>query len=278
MNTKTYFGSILALLLIYGSVFGQAFPLPNQKLVGSDKVTPGSLAVVAISPIDTPPKGLQEVTYKWMLSENGKEKMDFLEWPDKQKIFFGAGMPEKDTTYTVTVMVGYLYVNREKDDPKGNITGAGQRINLLTHTVFVPGLHPNPGPGPDPNPNPDPDPTPTFPDGKYGLSKLAYQWARTKVSGNDRKAAPELVKSFQGMASTVAAGTVTSVEDFLKKSKEANTSALSRAGVSPAGWDAFGTALQDHIYELYHDRKTIQTAQDFAIAWNEVAAGLEKVR
>jgi hypothetical protein len=124
-----------------------------------------------------------------------------------------------------------------------------------------------------------PPPTPVFPDGTYKLSAAAYEWANTKVAAGPMraKAAAALAASLRGVASQIAAGTVPSLLDGLSKTKIANASALAGIGVANADWDAFGTNMQQTVYGLYTTKK-LNSAADLAVAWNEIAAGLEQVK
>jgi hypothetical protein len=249
------------------------YQVPDQNIVAPESVDPGEVIIVSVSQIQNPPPYLYAATYRWKVLENGKVKTNVKEWPDGTSILFGAGVirqGESGRTFSIVLSACYLYVAKEKD----NITGIGQRSNLLTTTITVNGSSPNPGPGPTPGPSPGP----SLPDGKFGLAKTAYQIAMDSVpSGARAKGAPVLANSFNGIASSVAAGTLNNPRDLLTQTKTANQTALSNAGVSAADWDNFFTVLQRQIYPLHAGGK-LNSVQDFADAWREISAGLEKVR
>ena len=96
-----------------------------------------------------------------------------------------------------------------------------------------------------------------------------------KVPAAIRKgSAAAVAKSFESMASAVAAGAIKEVDDLLKKTAESNRAAV---GANKAAWEPFFKEVQDTLYSLYEDKQMV-TAADFAEAWREVAAGLKSVK
>jgi hypothetical protein len=251
------------------------YQVPDQRINAPESVDPGEVIIVSVTQIQNPPQFLYAATYRWKVLENGKIKTNIKEWPDGTSVLFGAGVirpGERSRVFTIILSIAYLYVAKEKED----ITGIGQRSVLLTTTITVNGS-PSPGPGP-PSPGPNPGPTPVIPDGKYGLARIVYQLAMDTVPPGPRaKGAPVLYNSFNGIAASVAAGTLTDPRSLLTQTKTANQTALANAGVSAGDWDNFFVALQRVIFPLHSSGK-LNTVQDFAEAWREIAAGLEKVR
>lgn len=248
------------------------YQVPDQRINAPESVDPGEVIIVSVSQIQNPPQYLYAATYRWKVLENGKVKTNVKEWPDGTSVLFGAGVirpGEGSRVFTIILSVAYLYVAKDKE----NITGIGQRSVLLTTTITVNG-NPNPGPAPGPGPSPGP----VIPDGKYGLAKIVYQLAMDTVPPGPRaKGAPALSNSFNGIAASVAAGTLTDPRSLLTQTKTANQTALANAGVSSNDWDNFFVGLQKTIFPLHSSGK-LNTVQDFAEAWREIAAGLEKVR
>jgi hypothetical protein len=147
-------------------------------------------------------------------------------------------------------------------------------------TVHVTAYNPGPvPPGPGPNPPPNPGPNPVFPDGKFKLAASTYSMALKDVTTDQQRAksAKALAGSFQSIASAIGAGTITDLKDALAKTHYANLTALKGAGTDPATWDAFGNDMKAALYQMYQN-KQINNASDIAVAWGEVAQGLNAVQ
>jgi hypothetical protein len=279
MMKKIFGGAILAVLLTCNMAFAQLSRLvvPSQRLEVPNTITAQGVLLPSVSPIISRPKYFVGETYNWKILENGKVRTSNIkEWPDHTSVM----IPTSDvpgTRYIIICAITYQYIVREKDAEDGKILEVANRTTILTAEVLTQGNRPNPNPGPDPNPNPNPEPDPTFPESKYGLSKRAYDWAKAKVDVNNRKGAVALAKSFEGIASAINANTISNIEDILKQTHTANDSALNSSNIPPSAWSGWASELQDYIYNLYHNRQ-MATAADFAVAWNEIAAGLKKVR
>jgi len=134
-----------------------------------------------------------------------------------------------------------------------------------THVIEVDGSTP-PGPGPEPLP---PGPAP-LPDGKYKLASQAREWM-SMVPADHRAKAKDLANSFRGIASAIAAGTMKRPEDVLAATKASNNAAL--AG-SMEAWKPWGAKLQAALEKADADG-TLRTIDDYKVAWNEIATGLE---
>ncbi len=263
---KTLYSLVAVLLLAIAAQAGNNFPIPEQKLVGVEQtIELGELVVVGVSPIVQKPQNYASTSYTWKLKDAGFKDKTFQTSTDGSQIFFGAGIKPK--TLWVECVATHLYLVK---DSTGSVKEAGTETVILEGQVNIGGGEPQPAP--------DPSPAPVFPDGAYQLSKFSYDQAMGSVpAANRAKAAAVLAASYRGIASAAAAGTIKTPAQLLNQTKQANGAALQQAGVSAAEWATFSSLLQDRLYGLYQSKK-INTVADFATAWNEIAAGLEKVK
>ena len=251
--------STLFFVLVCGSSLGADFVVPQQKIVGAESPVPlGELVDLTVSPIKDPPKHFVSCSIAWKVFDGDKEKR-VREYQDG--IFFGAGVVPK--RMTALAAITYLYVVKEGD----------KTIEITTKTVIISSLVTI---GEDLDPAPDPAaPEPSFPEARYNLHKKAYSLAMSKVPAATRKgSAVAVAKSFESMASAVAAGAIKEVDDLLKKTAESNRAAV---GANKVSWEPFFKEMQDTLYSLYEDKQMV-TATDFAEAWREVASGLKSVK
>ena len=251
--------SLLAAMLISSSSLATDFVVPQQKIVGAEAPVPlGELVDLTVSPIKDPPKHFVSCSIAWKVFDGDREKR-VREYQDG--IFFGAGVVPK--RMTALVAITYLYVVKEGD----------KAIEITTRTVIIssPVII-----GEDPGPDPEPSaPEPSFPEARYNLQKKAYSLAINKVPAAIRKgSATAVAKSFESMASAVAAGAIKEVDELLKKTAESNRAAV---GANKAAWEPFFKEMQETLYSLYESKQMV-TATDFAEAWREVAAGLKSVK
>lgn len=262
---KSLFSLAVGLLLALQARAG-TFDIPAQKLVGIDQTFElGELVVLGVSPVTQKPANYVSTSYLWKLRDGFRGKV-FQTAPAGDQIFFGAGIKAK--TLLVECIATHLYLVKD---------ASGVVKEAATQTVVMDGQV-NIGEGPEPDPTPTPTPTPSFPDGSYQLSKFSYEQATNSVPGSSRQnGAAVLARSYRGVASAAQAGTIKTTAQFLAQTKQANDAALQQAGISAADWATFSGNLQDRLYTLYQN-KQINTVADFAIAWNEIAAGLDKVK
>jgi hypothetical protein len=259
MLLKTLVTSAAFFIIFVNSAFATDFVVPSQKIVGAETAVPlGELVDLTISPIKDPPKHFVSCSIAWKVFDGDKEKR-VREYQDG--IFFGAGVVPK--RMTALAAITYLYVVKEGD----------KTTEITTKTVIISSLVII---GEDPGPSPDPaTPEPSFPEARYNLQKKSYSLAMNKVPASIRKgSAAAVAKSFESMASAVAAGAVKEVDDLLKKTAESNRAAV---GANKAEWEPFFKEMQDTLYSLYESKQML-TATDFAEAWREVAAGLKSVK
>jgi hypothetical protein len=250
---------------------GPAYVVPAQHIVGAENPIPlGELVDLTVSPVEKSPQYLQSTSYVWKVFEHGKEKRA-REYDGG--IFFGAGI--KARKLLVECAVTYLYLVKDGD---GKVTDVATRTVILSTVVQIGEPGPTP-PEPGPNPPAPPLPPTPLPDGQFKLAQTAFDLANQKITDPAvrPKAAKVVAQAMRGIASAVAAGTITTPEDVLKQTKQTQQSQLKQAGVDLNAVDAFGAALQDAVYGLYQQKK-LNTAADFGAAWNEIATGLEKVQ
>ena len=251
--------SILAAVLINSGLLATDFVVPQQKIVGAEAPVPlGELVDLTVSPIKDPPKHFVSCSIAWKVFDGDKEKR-VREYQDG--IFFGAGVVPK--RMTALAAITYLYVVKDGD----KTTEISTKTVIISSPVII---------GEDLGPDPEPSaPEPSFPEARYNLQKKAYSLATSKVPAAIRKgSAAAVAKSFESMASAVAAGAVKEVDDLLKKTAESNRAAV---GANKAAWEPFFKEMQDTLYSLYESKQML-TATDFAEAWREVAAGLKSVK
>ena len=258
----------LALTLVFSfNVFAEKFVVPEQKIVGAETpIALGELVDLSVSPIKSPPQYLVETTYTWKVLDGYTEKRvrDY-----NGGVFFGAGIQPK--RLKALVAVTYLYVVKEQE----KIVETAARTSFLSTDVLIGDEAP---PAPDPNPNPEPEPS--FPEGKYNLSPFIYNLTKTKINlskADKVKQANALAKSFEGIAAAIVAGTIDDQEDILKKTAEANRSAIQNVGGDKAKWEGVFTEIQEKLYGLYKDNKMV-SKQDFAAAWREIATGFKSFK
>ncbi len=251
--------SILAAVVINSGLLATDFVVPQQKIVGAELPVPlGELVDLTVSPIKDPPKHFVSCSIAWKVFDGDKEKRVR---ESQDGIFFGAGVVPK--RMTALVAITYLYVVKDGDKTSEIAT----KTVIISSPVII---------GEDLGPDPEPSaPEPSFPEARYNLQKKAYSLATSKVPAAIRKgSAAAVAKSFESMASAVAAGAVKEVDDLLKKTAESNRAAV---GANKAAWEPFFKEMQDTLYSLYESKQML-TATDFAEAWREVAAGLKSVK
>lgn len=142
-------------------------------------------------------------------------------------------------------------------------------------------------PGPVPVPPPKPDQPPTFPAGKFGLAAKSWAWASllapdarvraATVAASYRNVIAEIKKANAGdPLHNVPAMTIPRNEILATttggRDKEGNTWG-NIAAINGTDWTPFFKALGGELAKL-----NIESNADFAIAWDEIAVGLEAVK
>lgn len=142
-----------------------------------------------------------------------------------------------------------------------------------THFISVSGPSP-PGPGPVPPPPVPPTPPAPLPDGKYGLANAALTWVVTFVPAEHREKSKPLADQFRAVASMIAAGALKEAQPILTEIRTRNNQVL---GGSVEAWKPWGKQLSTMLERLDNEKKLIPP-EDYRIAFEEVAAGLEAVK
>lgn len=259
MLTKFILPAVAALVLFVNSTFATEFTVPKQNIVGAESPIPlGELVDLSISPIKDPPMHFTAFSVAWKVFDGDKEKR-VREYQDG--IFFGAGVVPK--RMTALVAITYLFTVKDGD----RINEVGTKTVILSTPVII-------GDGASPEPSPS-DVEPKFPESKFNLSLTTYKAVMSKVPSSARKpGANNIAKSFESIASAIAAGALNEVDDILRKTTESNREAI---GNKKSDWEPFFKYMQDTLYSLYENKKLV-TAVDFAEAWREVAAGLKAIK
>ena len=258
------FKKTLFFLLVFCNLsFAENFIVPEQKIVGAELPIPlGELVDLSISPIQSAPKFLVSTTYAWKVFDGYTEKRirNY-----ENGVFFGSGIQAKKLK--VIVSITHLYV--VKDNEK--LLEAATRTNFISTDVFIG--------EPEPETPSEPEVEPEFGESKYQLSKFVYDGVKNiKLSKTDKiKQSTAIASSFDSIASAIAAGAITTLEDILKKTAESNKFALTKSGGDRAKWESLFTEIQDKLFDLYKTGK-MQTKEDFAGAWREISSGLKLVK
>jgi hypothetical protein len=129
-----------------------------------------------------------------------------------------------------------------------------------------------PSPGPSPSPEPNPSPPRPVPDGRFGLAAKAAEWAK-EVPQPARGKAAALAGSFRAVAAAIAAGTITSAEAIIQRTRESNVAALAE---QRAAWSGWLETLRQELNGLAKSGR-LKSLEDHAEAWRELATGLESI-
>lgn len=261
---KNLFGQLPGMVVTAALLFGcyHFFVDHHQPAIPDLKVPEGVVTKVGIFTTISGQTKSGSITWK-LLSGPAPVTDVTLEEYDQTAVHFVAPVPGDYRVVASTVV-------------KGKAVLTFCTIHVLPYT---PGPIP---PGPNPNPTP-PAPAPNFPDGRYKLSKTAYDLAMSKVTllSAEQKVASAhaIANSFRSIAGAIAAGTMTDLKLTLVETKKANDTAITNilGELGPAKWDLFGIALQQAIFKLYTDQK-LNTVSDLKDCWLEVAQGLEAVK
>ena len=255
--------ALLFLLIFCNLSLAENFIIPEQKIVGAELPIPlGELVDLSISPIQSAPKFLISTTYSWKVFDGYTEKRirNY-----ENGVFFGSGIQAKKLK--VIVSITHLYI--VKDNEK--LLEAATRTNFISTDVFI-GEQ-------EPDAPPEPEIEPEFGESKYQLSKFVYDGVKNiKLSKSDKtKQCASIASSFDGIAAAIAAGTITTLEEILKKTAESNKFALTKSGGDRTKWEPLFTEIQEKLFDLYKASK-MQTKEDFAIAWREISSGLKLIK
>lgn len=257
--------TILFFLIFCNIAFAETFVVPEQKIVGAELPIPlGELVDLSISPIQSPPKFLVSTTYAWKVFDGYAEKRirNY-----EGGVFFGSGIQTK--RLKVIVSVTHLYIVKDKDNEK--LLESAIKTNFISTDVFI-GEQ-------EPDTPPEPEVEPEFEESKYQLSKFIYNNVKLlKISKSDKaKQSSTIAISFDSIAAAIAAGTIGTLDEILKKTAESNKLALTKSGGDRTKWEPLFTEIQEKLFDLYKTNK-MQTKEDFAIAWREISSGLKLIK
>lgn len=232
---------LLAATVLGGAPCSQA-ESPRAVIDAPAQATVGDLVVLSA-------EGSHASDFAWRLANSEKT---FLPVDGGRRCVFSSGSPGK-----------FVFVLA---------VACGDQVAVALHTIDV--VTPEP-PNPDPSPVP-PTPDPDLPPGKFNLAKLARDWALTTVSldpSQRKETARSLAASFSSLAAAIAAGTVTDPAQILAQTLASNQQAL---GDRRQAWKEWGEKLAKEL-EALHGDGSLRSAESYAIAWREIALGLEGV-
>jgi hypothetical protein len=296
MIRKFVLGGLIAPIFLFMVSFGFASDfkdsIPKQEILVlkdgeavaiKDSFPVGEIVELIVPKIKVNPDNLVSTNYNWKIFEikydkEGKEYRLFrknyrglTDNPIGPSVLFSTG--NKSTKFYVEVLATYVFCTK-KDEKTVDIS---TYTKILENSVKIVSDNPEPNP-PDPV-NPD-VPTPSFPDGKFKISKSVYEAAMKNIPAvNREKGAIASSNAYKSVASAIAAGAISKIEDALAKCKDANITNLKNVGInsSSSEWQAFGFAIQTSIYDLY-DKGQVNTVQDIRDLFLEISVGLEKVK
>lgn len=225
---------------------------PTARVVGPATAQAGDLVVLDASQSEA-------MGFAWVLADSDKT---FLPVDEGKRVVFATGTAGR---YTFVLVAANA-------DAQGK-----PAVALAKHSLVVGGQPPGPDPNP-PGPNPNPDPPAPLPPGRFDLARQARDWAASVMLPNaDRvRTAGVVASNFESIATAIAAGTVSSIDDALAKLRTQNQTSLSATEYQAwkAGWNPqFNAALS----RLDGENK-LPGLSETAEAFREVASGLRAVR
>lgn len=153
----------------------------------------------------------------------------------------------------------------------------GRNVSTLRTTVKITGTAPKPGPVNPDNPvnpvNPVNPPKP-LPDGKFKLAAKSKDWTSQVTSPTKVSEAQALAGSLDSVIAAANAGTVASVDDFMRLTRDTNRQAL---GAAAALWQPWFQACKNELDTLY-DAKLLKNLDDYKDAYSEMSLGLRSVK
>ncbi len=128
-------------------------------------------------------------------------------------------------------------------------------------------------------PLPDPDvptpPTPRpLPDGKYKLAKLSRDLAMRELTAESRQRAADVAGAHRAVSAQIAAGALKGQESILRA---LSTKLRDTLGEDFDVWKKWGQATMQAMSEL-SEKGELKTDDDFAVAFAELALGLEVLK
>lgn len=277
---RNYFLSIVSVCILTAISFAQDFTIPKQTITGAETPIPlGELVILKPSSFEKTPN-LEKVTYTWLVFEIDKKgqivEKSRVDQDDKGKLSFGAGI--KNKKLKVYLIPTYHFVVKEKDV----ITKTDSITSKLVVDVQLGEDAPNPNPEPEPDPDvpTPPKPNPPAPDSSEKFSAALPVWenAMKITDKNNRiKGATVLSKSYNGVASQIAAGTLKTPEKILAELADSNRRMLDDEKVSRDAWDNWSKFASEFTFKLYEDNK-LNSDSDYAQLFREISRGLSYVK
>lgn len=239
MNIKTAFLSIILCGLSL-TAFGAAKAI----IVGPNEARPGDLVILDAS-------RSEGIAFEWVLTNSSKT---YLPVERGTKVVFSSGEPGE---YIFVLVVG------GEDNNKALVVSTAQHKVTITN-------NPNPGPGPYVPPTPQPPVVINVPEGKFGVSKPAFEWAK---STGDKVTAIKMSIVFESIAAQIAAGGLKSPEDIIKETAAKNKEA---AGSNYELWKTkFFAPLNVELNRLGNDENKLNTLEAHAECWKELSVALK---
>lgn len=260
--------TIVLSLILCGNLFAADFSLPSppQKIeLISSPIEMNGLVSLKISDVKDKPNHLEGITYTWQVFDivNGQ----FKELSKEQirlfnnELIFGAGVIQKKVL--IQVAVTYLFVVKDKI----SVGEINTKTVILNYILDIDG-QPTP-------PNPPNPPLPiNVPDGKFGLTKFAFE-ITNNVNKEFRKDGAFLLKSsFEYIADEIKMKKITQITDVLKKTNEMNIKTFKENNQSIDNWQTWAIDLQKKLKSLY-DSGELKSLDNYYYAWQAIAKGLE---
>jgi hypothetical protein len=152
----------------------------------------------------------------------------------------------------------------------------GKNVQTFRTEVTINGKPVNPTPpvNPDTPVNPDNPVDPVLPDGNFRLAAKAKAWVDSVNSANRTSEAQNLGAAFDSMVAAINAGTVATVDDLMKLSRDTNRQLL---GTSATAWQPWFSNLKQELDTLY-DAKLLTDLNSYKTAFSEIAIGLRSIK
>lgn len=237
MNIKTVFLSII-LCGISLTAFGAA----KAVITGPNESKPGDLIILDAS-------RSEGLAFEWVLTNSNKT---YLPVERGTKVVFSSGDPGE---YIFVLVVG------GEDNNKALVVSTAQHKVVITAT---------PGPAPKPDDTPIPDKVINVPEGKFGISKPAFGWAKTT---GDKATALKLSSAFESISAQIAAGGLKTTEEIIAATALKNKEA---AGSNYEVWKTkFFAPLNVELNRLGNDENKLNTLEAHAECWKELSVALK---
>ncbi len=237
--------------------------LPPLIVTGAEKTVPiGDIVTLKIPPLTKYPPDLLQVHYDWrVIDPNQQNKQTFIS-NDGTSISFGTG--RVNGKLVAVASASYLFGQKQVDN---GLVQTDLKSDIAVVEINIGGDKP-----PDP-PKPPPPPPVVIPSDKFGLTKVTYD-AVDRSQGKDKV---NITKGFasaylQGSKDMVA-GKYGNLNDAYQALRKANGATLTANSAAIADWTDFDSTIRKYVYQLYLDKK-VTTFADYAVAWSEIAVGL----